>query len=81
MCLGVPGQITETFVEDDVRMAKVDFGGVKKRVCVEHVQDARAGDWVLVHVGFALSRIDEEEAHRVFAMLEELGQLTEELPP
>jgi hydrogenase expression/formation protein HypC len=79
MCLGVPGQVTETFVQDDVRMAKVDFGGVTKRVCIEHVPDASAGDWLLVHVGFALSRIDEEEAKRVFAMLEELGQLTEEL--
>ena len=79
MCLGVPGRIVEIFRDEDVRMAKVDFGGVTKRVCLEHVNDAREGDWVIVHVGFALSRVDEAEAQRIFDMLAELGQLTEEL--
>jgi hydrogenase expression/formation protein HypC len=83
MCLGIPGKVTDTYREHDVLMAKVDFGGVCKRVCLEHVPDARPGDYVLVHVGFALSRIDEAEAARVFALLAELNQLgeLEESPP
>jgi hydrogenase expression/formation protein HypC len=75
MCLGIPGRITETFSEGDVAMAKVDFGGLSKRVCVAHVPDVRAGDYVLVHVGFALARIDEDEARRTFELLEELAML------
>ena len=56
MCLGIPGKVTETYREDDVLMGKVDFGGVAKRVCLEHVPEVRIGDYVLVHVGFALAR-------------------------
>jgi hydrogenase expression/formation protein HypC len=70
MCLGVPGRIVETSIEHDVRMGKVDFGGIAKRVCLEHVPDARPGDYVLVHVGFALTRLDEAEARRVFELLD-----------
>ena len=82
MCLGVPGKVVETFREHDVLMGKIDFGGVLKRVCLEHVPDVRPGEYVLVHVGFALSRIDEAEAARVFALLSELNQLGElEEPP
>ena len=77
MCLGIPGRVTDTYREHDVLMGKVDFGGVLKRVCLEHVPDARPGEYVLVHVGFALSRIDEAEAGRVFAFLRELDQLGE----
>jgi hydrogenase expression/formation protein HypC len=77
MCLGVPGRVVETFVEHDVRMAKVDFGGIIKRVCVEHVPDAGPGDYVLVHVGFALTRLDEAEAARVFELLRAMNQLDE----
>ena len=75
MCLGIPGKVVETYREHDVLMGKVDFGGISKRVCLEHVSDVRPGEYVLVHVGFALSRIDEEEAARVFALLAELNQL------
>jgi hydrogenase expression/formation protein HypC len=82
MCLGIPGRVTDTYREHDVLMGKVDFGGVLKRVCLEHVPDVRPGEYVLVHVGFALSRIDEAEAGRVFAFLGELNQLGElEEPP
>ena len=82
MCLGIPGKVVETYREHDVLMGKVDFGGVSKRVCLEHVPEVAAGDYVLVHVGFALSRIDEAEAERVFAFLEEMNQLDElEVPP
>ena len=80
MCLGVPGKIVSVDDDDGIRMGKVDFGGVARRVCLEHVADAVPGDYVLVHVGFALSRLDEAEAHKVFELLRELGQL-EELPP
>jgi hydrogenase expression/formation protein HypC len=77
MCLGIPGKVVETYAEDGVRMAKVDFGGVFKRVCLEHVPEARVGEYVLVHVGFALSRIDAAEAGRVFELLEQMNQLDE----
>ncbi len=77
MCLGIPGKVVETCREHDILMGKVDFGGVLKRVCLEHVPEARLGDYVLVHVGFALSRIDESEARRVFEFLENMNQLDE----
>jgi hydrogenase expression/formation protein HypC len=83
MCLGIPGKVVETYQEDDILMGKVDFGGVSKRVCLEHVPEVRPHDYVLVHVGFALSRIDEAEARQVFAFLERMNQLDElkEPPP
>jgi hydrogenase expression/formation protein HypC len=82
MCLAVPGKVVDTYRENDVLMGRVDFGGVTKRVCLEHVPEALPNDYVLVHVGFALSRIDEEEAGRVFAFLEGMNQLDElEEPP
>ena len=77
MCLGIPGRIVETFREHGILMGKVDFGGVAKRVCLEHVDTARPGEYVLVHVGFALARIDEAEAHRVFEFLDKMEQLGE----
>jgi hydrogenase expression/formation protein HypC len=82
MCLGIPGKVVETYREDDVLMGKVDFGGIQKRVCLEHVPEAKVRDYVLVHVGFALSLIDEEEANQVFTFLERMNQLSElEEPP
>ena len=77
MCLGIPGKVVETSREHDVLMGKVDFGGVSKRVCLEHVPQVQIGQYVLVHVGFALNTIDEDEAHRVFAFLDEMKQLDE----
>ena len=77
MCLGIPGKVVQTYCEHDILMGKVEFGGVFKRVCLEHVPEARVGDYVLVHVGFALSRIDEAEARRVFEFLEGMNQLDE----
>jgi len=75
MCLGVPGQVVEVFHEHDLLMGKVDFGGVSKRVCLAHVPDIVPGDYALVHVGFALTRLDESEALRILALLQELGEL------
>ena len=80
MCLAIPGRVVDTYVENDVLMGKVDFGGVSKRVCLEHVPEARPGDYALVHVGFALSRIDPDEAGRIFALLKELDHLDEGTP-
>ena len=77
MCLGVPGKVVETYREHDVLMGRIDFNGVQKRACLEHVPDVRVGEFVLIHVGFALARIDEEEAKRVFEFLESLNQLDE----
>jgi hydrogenase expression/formation protein HypC len=77
MCLGIPGRLLEIYREHDVLMGKVDFSGVCKRVCLEHVPQVQPGDYVLVHVGFALSVLDAEEAGRVFAFLEEMNQLDE----
>jgi hydrogenase expression/formation protein HypC len=77
MCLGIPGKVVQTYREHDVLMGKVEFGGVFKRVCLEHVPDVQAGDYVLVHVGFALQRIDPDEAQRVFTFLEQMQQLDE----
>jgi len=79
VCLGVPGRVVETSLDGDVPMAKVDFGGVCKQVCLAHVPEAQPGDYVLVHVGFALVRLDEAEAARTLAMLRELRML-EEVP-
>jgi hydrogenase expression/formation protein HypC len=77
MCLGIPGRVVKTFHEHDVLMGKVDFGGIFKQVCLEHVPQVRVGQYVLVHVGFALSLIDEDEARRVFQFLDTMNQLDE----
>ena len=77
MCLGIPGKVIKTFVEHEVLMGKVDFSGVIKQVCLEHVPTVQIGQYVLVHVGFALSLIDEVEAQRVFDFLKEMDQLDE----
>jgi hydrogenase expression/formation protein HypC len=77
MCLGIPGKVMETYREHDVLMGKVAFGGIAKRVCLEHVPEVKVGEYVLVHVGFALSRIDEAEARRVFEFLDQMKQLDE----
>jgi len=75
MCLGVPGRVVEVYREHDLLMGKVDFGGVLKRVCLEYIPDVAAGDYALVHVGCALTRLDETEAMRVCALLKEAGEL------
>jgi len=77
MCLAIPGKVTETYRQHDLLMGKVDFGGIAKRVCLEHVPEVRIGDYVLVHVGFALSTIDEDEARQVFEVMDGMNQLDE----
>lgn len=74
MCLGIPGKIVETFQRDDLLMGRVSFGGIVKEICLAYVPEAVAGDYVLVHVGFAISRIDEKEAEEIFSYLEAIDQ-------
>lgn len=78
MCLGVPGQVVA--IDDDpfgMTMGKVSFAGVTKKVCLAYTPEVVVGDWVVVHVGFAITTIDEAEARQVFETLKELGELAE----
>jgi hydrogenase expression/formation protein HypC len=77
MCLAIPGKVIDVFEQGGMRMAKVQFGGISREACLEYVPDAAVGEYVLVHVGFAISKVDEAEAQRTFELLEELDQLTE----
>ena len=77
MCLAIPGQVVDIYENEGLRMATVDFGGVKRAACLEYLPDAEVGNYVLVHVGFAISRLDETEAARTYQYLAELGQLNE----
>jgi hydrogenase expression/formation protein HypC len=77
MCLAIPGSVRETYLRDGLRFGSVDFGGIERDVCLEYAPRARAGDYVLVHVGFALARVSPEEARRTLAELAALGALEE----
>jgi hydrogenase expression/formation protein HypC len=79
MCLGVPGRIVEVYDVAGLRMGRVDFGGVVKEACLEYVPDARVGEYTVIHVGFAIGRLDEAEALRTLQFLEEAGFLGPEL--
>jgi hydrogenase expression/formation protein HypC len=78
MCLAVPGRVLEIEERDGTRMATVDFGGVVKEVCLEYLPDLRVGEYAIVHVGFALQRLDEQEALRTLELFASLGMLQEE---
>ncbi|HET6702457.1 MAG TPA: HypC/HybG/HupF family hydrogenase formation chaperone [Gemmatimonadaceae bacterium] len=78
MCLGIPGQIVEIHDDHGVAMGTVDFGGVRRSVCLAYVaHDIAPGDYAIVHVGFAISKVSEEDARRTYALLEEMSQLDE----
>ena len=79
MCLAVPGRIDTIYEEQGTRMGRVNFGGVVKDVCLAYLPEAEIGDYTIVHVGFAISRIDEESARETLRMFSELGLLEEEL--
>ncbi len=81
MCLAVPGQVQEIYEAQGTRMGKVNFGGVVKEVCLAYLPDLAVGDYTIVHVGFALNKIDEATAQETLRMFEELGVLEEELGP
>jgi len=79
MCLAIPGKIAEIQAQDGVRSGRVLFGGTARQACLDFVPEARVDDYVLVHVGFAISVVDKEEAERTYALLESMGVLSEEL--
>ena len=82
MCLGVPGQVVRVERNDlGMTMGVVKFGGISKEVCLMYTPEADVGDWVLVHVGFAISKLDEESAKEVFRTLQEMGDLADLNPP
>ena len=78
MCLAVPGKILSLDDRDGTLMSVVDFGGIKKDVCLQYIPDAQVGEYVIVHVGFAIQRLDEESAMRTLAEFEHLGVMKEE---
>ncbi len=79
MCLAIPGRVIEIAKENGLRMGRVDFGRVVKRVCLDYVPEVEVGDYTIVHVGFALSKIDEEEALKTLEVFRQMGVLEEEL--
>ncbi len=72
MCLGVPGKIIEIYEKEGLRMAKVDFSGVTREACIEHVPEAEIGNYAIIHVGFAISLLSEEEAQQSIDLLREI---------
>ncbi len=80
MCLGIPGEVIEVHDDAGLKFAQVRFGGITRQVCLECQPDAGVGDFVLVHVGFAIARIDRDEAARAWDVLEQIGQ-TDEVKP
>ena len=81
MCLAVPGKIVSIDKSNpELKMAKVTFGGVAKEICIEWLPDVKVGDYVLVHVGFALNKIDEKDAEETLRILREMGDIGEENP-
>lgn len=79
MCLGVPGKVTEVYEVGGMRMGKVDFGGIVKEACLAYVPEVEVGDYTIIHVGFAISKLDEESAKETLALFREMGVLAEEL--
>ena len=79
MCLGVPGKIVEVYEVAGLRMGRVDFGGVVKEACLEYVPEAEVGEYTVIHVGFAIGRLDEAEAQRSLEFLRDAGFLATEL--
>jgi hydrogenase expression/formation protein HypC len=79
MCLGIPGKVTEIYDSNGTRMGKVDFSGIVKETCLEYVPEVEVGDYTIIHVGFAITKLDEESALETLALFEEIGMLGEEL--
>ncbi len=75
MCLGVPGRIIETFEKTGLKMARVDFGGVQREVCLDYVPEAQVGDYCIIHVGFAISLLSESEAKETLALLKDIADM------
>jgi hydrogenase expression/formation protein HypC len=79
MCLGIPGKIMEIYEQHGTRMGKVDFDGIQKEVCLAYLPELEVGDYTIVHVGFAITRLDEESAKETLVLFQEMGRLEEEL--
>ncbi len=79
MCLAVPGKITKIYDKDNIKMGTIDFDGITKEICLAYVPDIQIGDYALVHVGFAMQKLDEKSALETLAMFKEMGVLEEEL--
>jgi hydrogenase expression/formation protein HypC len=79
MCLAIPGKVEEILTEGDLRIGWVNFGGIRKKVCLDYVPDVEVGDYTIVHVGFALSKIDEETALQTLDDFRQMGVLEAEL--
>ncbi len=79
MCLAIPGKVEEIATEGGLRVGRVNFGGVVKRVCLDYVPEVVVGDYTIVHVGFALSKIDPESAEKTLEVFRQMGMLDEEL--
>lgn len=79
MCLGVPGKIVEVYDQSGLHMAKVDFGGIFREACLDYVPEAKVGDYCVIHVGFAISLLDEKEAMETLDLLKQISNLEEEL--
>ncbi len=81
MCLAIPGRILEISMAEGARIGRVEFGGIVRQACLDFVPQAEVGDYVMVHVGFAISRVDQQEAERTYRALESAGMLEQELSP
>jgi hydrogenase expression/formation protein HypC len=81
MCLAVPGRIEEIHQKEGLKMARVDFGGVTREVCLEYVPEAKVGEYCVIHVGFAISLLSEAEARETLALLQEIDDLGQEPDP
>jgi hydrogenase expression/formation protein HypC len=77
MCLGIPGKIESVYEDHGTKMAKIDFGGVQREACIEVIPEAKPGDWTIVHAGFALNLLSEEEARETLEILEQMSELAE----
>ncbi len=81
MCLGVPARIEEIYQKDGLKMARVDFGGASREVCLDYVPEAKVGEYCIIHVGFAISLLSESEAKETLALLDEIAALDDGQPP
>ena len=81
MCLAVPGKIIAIDDKEEMKMAKVNFGGVIKEVCLDWIENPKIGEYVLVHVGFAINKIDEEDAKETIELLREMGEIPDDYKP
>ncbi|HSB01745.1 MAG TPA: HypC/HybG/HupF family hydrogenase formation chaperone [Anaerolineales bacterium] len=80
MCLGIPGKIIEIYEKDSLTMAKIDFGGIVKEACLAYTPEAKVGEYALIHVGFAISLMDEEEARETLKLIREVTEFDNEIP-